>query len=191
MSIISPIIDGGSSSSGGSSANSYVSGNYYPLARATAAGNLNANRLYLFPFVVRKAVTIDELFWYRDETDNANVYVGIMDQDGTAVTDCAADSDTTVEVRKVSTSSVELSPDKSYVFGINSSVTFRMGQIYTNTSDDFAAATARGAGLPVLPGYQYPTWYVPRNAAAITGSIDITTGAVEVFNVGWGGFKVA
>lgn len=78
---------------------------------------------WLAPFSVRQAVTIDGVFWHRQDPTAANVYVGIYDDALNLLTDCAVDADMTAPAfHVVSTTPITLIPGKVYYFAINQSV---------------------------------------------------------------------
>ena len=107
----------------GSQGAPYVSNRAYPAtANYGANGNTHAaDTLYLVPFVVRRAVTIDAVWWWRSLSTAANFYVGILEADGTVVTDCAVDSNTVAGLHSVATTPVRLVPTELYYHAVNAS----------------------------------------------------------------------
>jgi hypothetical protein len=80
-----------------------------------------ANRKILLPFVPRADVTVDKLWWYRVLASAGNVYMGLVDQSGNRLDDCAVDSDTTVGLHEIDTTNFDLTAGTWYGIIINQS----------------------------------------------------------------------
>lgn len=102
----------------------YISNNVNFVSRCdihSGATSLSANRDNMWPFQPRSDVTVKELAWHRLNATAANVYVGIYDNSGNLLTDCAVDSDTTAGMHMVTTTNTELTKGAQYWFCLNQS----------------------------------------------------------------------
>ncbi|MEM9584788.1 MAG: hypothetical protein AAGA08_16880 [Pseudomonadota bacterium] len=184
---------------GGTGLPSYLSSRIYacnPSAEIQTNAQTLVNTLSLLPFYVRERVTLDGVAWYRNNTNASNVYVGILDSDGDAITDCAVDSNITAGIHIVSTTNVALDPSSLYYFALNASVAVaaRTTGILTGSDADYRAASdsfeAGGipSGLTTITANQA---YLSKSltAALITGSNDLSTFSTTQL-AGWGGFEV-
>lgn len=93
-----------------------------PLNNVGAVTACAVNIDYLIPFLCRADVNIDAVWWSRGNTSAGNVYVGLYDADGTLLTDCAVDADTTAGFHSVSTTPVALTAGSLYYLAMNQSV---------------------------------------------------------------------
>lgn len=93
-----------------------------PLNGVAAVTACAVNTDYLIPFLCRADVSVDAVWWQRGNTSAGNVYVGLYDADGTLLTDCAVDADTTAGFHSVSTTPVALTAGSLYYLAINQSV---------------------------------------------------------------------
>lgn len=93
-----------------------------PLNSVAAVTSCAVNTDYLIPFLCRADVSVDAVWWQRGNTSAGNVYVGLYDADGTLLTDCAVDADTTAGFHSVSTTPVALTAGSLYYLAMNQSV---------------------------------------------------------------------
>lgn len=130
---------------------------FWAFAPNNLAATSNRNNYdILLPFTPVADVTIDQVCWYRVDATAANVYVGIYDNDGNLLTDCAVDADTTVGVHEVSTTSVALTGGTTYYLAINHSATCACGDSAGTYTDIENSPIFRG----FLEGNQPDTkWY--------------------------------
>ena len=100
----------------------YISGRVYPASEVPPVTTASTpNKDVIFSFSPRQTLTVDAVAWQRDTTTAANVYVGIYAADGTLLTDCAVDSDTTAGTHAVGTTPITLVKDALYYFCWNAS----------------------------------------------------------------------
>jgi hypothetical protein len=172
----------------------YISDVVYPISGlVTATSGSGANEDWITAFVPRRTVTVDGVAWQRDNTSAANVYVGIYSADGTLLTDCAVDADTTSGMHVVSTTQVTLTQDNLYYFAWNASAD--CAQMKGNTSQDnqfllikeygVPAGLSSGAGLSGFTSYSKS-----RTNAALLSSLTMSGFTAEIPQVNMG-FRVA
>lgn len=87
----------------------------------SAASLPQQNYDILLPFVPPADVTIKSVNWMRVATNAANVYVGIYNNSGTLLTDCAVDTGTTTGLHEVSTTHTDLTAGNLYWYALNQS----------------------------------------------------------------------
>ena len=78
-------------------------------------------RDYLKAFTPRADVTVDKVWWWRHVATAANVYVGVYDNSGNLLSDCAVDADTTTGVHEVNSTNFDLTAGSLYYLAINQS----------------------------------------------------------------------
>lgn len=116
----------------------------------------------LIPFTVRADVTIDAVWWHRNNTTAANVYVGIYDAAGNLLTDCAVDANTTAGVHSVATTPVTLTAGNVYYLALNESA-----QVVTCQDANVAGPSHPLWMALALPVYD---WRMPSSLGNPTGS---------------------
>lgn len=126
----------------------------------------------LIPFIVRADVAIDAVWWHRNNTTDANVYVGIYDAIGNLLTDCAVDADTTVGVHSVATTPITLTAGEIYYIALNESA-----QVATCADVQGSAAIYALQMALALPAYD---WRMPSALGSPGGSFRKIRTAAEL-----------
>ena len=176
--------------SGGSGAAALKSNRWYPIHmidRLNLTGGMSANRDYLFPFIPRVDVTVDEIGWVRANGSAADVYVGIYDLTGDLLTDCAVDSATGTGLHAVSTTPVSLTGGETYLMGVNQSAAVVNSDLvasgdsimpnqYLSGIVQLGFDTESGASLPASFSYEQLSAgiYKTRSNAALSDPLSIS-----------------
>jgi len=151
---------------GGGVSVSMKSNRWYPihqLMQLNLTGGMAANRDYLFPFIPRADVTVDEVGWIRANATAANVYVGIYDLSGNLLTDCAVDSGTGTGLRAVSTTAFDLTGGETYLMAANQSAAVINSDLAANTDNLFPNQYLGGImqfGWDTASGASFPSSFV-------------------------------
>lgn len=153
---------------------------WWTLPNSLVGTSAGGNADLLQPFIPRADVTIDHVNWLRANTTAANVYLGIYDKDGTLLTDCAVDSDTTATQHEVSTTAVNLIGGNQYFWCLNQSTSVAASDVVAATDPEnamFLGFQPNLGSMGTLPGNGYRTGGLYDNArtnAALLSSITLS-----------------
>jgi len=175
-------------SAGGGSA-PYPSAGYHSIGLGDLANtwgaSLSSNTDYLFPFVPRADVTVDSLYYLR-RFSGGDVALGMYDNSGNLLSDCALDSVTTAGYHEVATTNFDLTAGELYWWLINTSSASAVTADFLATSDQcISGILSRSIEVPggMYSGGTAPT--ASNNRAGISKSRTNAIAPSTITMSGW------